>query len=43
MRIKRLAMEEYAISGSAFKGGPGGDGDGFAGAVADPHHYLQPK
>lgn len=43
MRIKGLAMEKDAISCPALEGSPGGDGDGFAGAVADPHHYLQPK
>jgi len=43
MRIKGLAMEEDAVPCSALKGGPGGDSDGFAGAVADPHHDFQPK
>lgn len=36
-------MEEDAVSRSTLKGGPGGDGNRFAGGVADPHHDLQPK
>ena len=43
MRIKGLTMQEDTVSGPALKGGPGSDGDGFAGAVANPHHDLQPK
>jgi len=43
VRIKRLAVEKDAVSCPAFKGSPSGDGDGFAGAVANPHHDLQPK
>ncbi len=43
MRIKRLVMEEDAVSGLALKGSPSGDGDGFACCVANPHHDLQPK
>lgn len=43
MRIKWLVMEEDAVSGSAFKSGSCGDGNGFAGSVANPHHDLQPK
>ena len=43
MSIQRLAMEEDTIFGPAFKGGSSGDGDGFAGCVANPHHDLQPE
>lgn len=43
MRIKGLAMEKDAIPCPALKGGPFGDGDSFAGAVANSHHDLQPK
>lgn len=43
MSIHRLAMEEDAVPCSALKGGPGSDGHGFAGAVANSHHDLQPK
>jgi len=43
MRIHRLTMKKDAIPCPALKGGPGSDGDGFAGGVADSHHDLQPK
>lgn len=43
MCINGLTMEEDAIAGSAFKGGTNGDGNGFAGGVANSHHDLQPK
>lgn len=43
MPINRLAMEEYAVPSPTLKGSPGGDGNRFAGAVANPHHDLQPK
>lgn len=43
MCIHRLTMEEDAVSGPAFKGGPGGDGNSFAGVVANSHNYLQSK
>lgn len=38
-------MKEDTISGPAFEGGScgDGDGDGFAGGVANSHHDLQPK
>ena len=36
-------MKKDAVSGPALEGGPCGDGNGFAGGVADPHHDLQPK
>ncbi len=36
-------MEEYTVFCPAFKGSPGGDGNGFAGCVANPHYDLQPK
>jgi len=43
MCIKRLAMEKDTVPCPAFEGGPGGDGNGFAGGVANPYHDLQPK
>lgn len=43
MPIKGLVMKEDAISGPTFKGGASGNGDGFAGGVANSHHDLQPK
>lgn len=43
MRIKRSVMKEYAVPCPAFKGGSYGDGDGFAGGVANSHHDLQPE
>lgn len=43
LRINRLTMEEDAVSCPVFEGGPGGDGNSFAGGVANSHHDLQPK
>ncbi len=36
-------MKKDAIPCPALKGSPGGDGNSFAGVVANPHHDLQPK
>ncbi|BBR38101.1 hypothetical protein WP3W19E03_06260 [Aeromonas veronii] len=43
MCIKGLAMKKETVPCPAFKGCTGGDGNGFAGGVANPHHDLQPK
>ncbi len=36
-------MEKDAIPCPALKGCPSGNGNGFAGAVANSHHDLKPK
>lgn len=43
MCIKGLPMKKDTVSCPALKGGSGSDGNCFAGAVANPHHDLQPK
>lgn len=40
MCLHRLTMEEDAVSGPTLEGGSSGDSNGFAGAVANPHHDL---